>query len=134
MKFDWVDINRYNKDNPLPDADYYHCDTRDFHILSNDGLGTIGLEETLKKAKPDTLVRREDIVPYLLSIKEGLDKKASWRHLVFDGKDIPRVWFKYIRFWRVPDKKDLYLMYYSSGSTLLAMDPAEYTPEAVDLS
>lgn len=133
MKYDWVDIDRYT-DQPLPVADFYHCDTRDFHILSTDGLGSVKLEEALKKVKPTDLMGREEIVPYLTSIRNRL-KKASWMHLVFKGKGNPRLWYKYIRFWKVPAKEGQeakYLMYYESGGTIMPMDPINYGPSSVD--
>lgn len=97
---DWKYIDTYES---LPDADFIHCDTRDFHILCVED------KEYLKKAEKeirkkfgyetlsDCQFDKEEILPMLKDLENKSGGKGSWRHLTL-GVTSKIGWLKYIRF------------------------------------
>lgn len=103
----WKYIDEYES---LPDSDFIHCDTRDFHILCVDN------EENRKETNleiqqfvipsmfPDCLFTKDEILKILKDLEIRSGGKGEWRMLSIGDID----WLKYIRFIKWNDK---YLAY-----------------------
>lgn len=126
----WIYIDDFK--NELPAKEYYHCDTRDFHIYPTEGEpAEVGLRSLVYGADPQDYIKRQDILPYLKAIEEASGGKNPWRHLRFEGKDIPKIWWKYIRFKKVPHTEDLYFVYTTTGKQHIPMSPRTHNADAV---
>lgn len=76
-----------------PKINIIHVDTRDFHFVTN-SMKVNGSKESL--------IKENEITPFLNDLLERSGGKSKWRLLSFDDyKDIGGNWCKYLRFYRI---------------------------------
>ena len=97
----WIYIDQIDK---LPEAEYIHCDTRDFHIICVDG-GKSDKNDTLNKMvrnrlrQESFLFRRDEILGALKALEMGSGGPGDWRMLRLKPCSHHKIgWLKYIRF------------------------------------
>ncbi len=99
----WTSIDTINE--LEPGWTQLHCDTRDFHLLSQ----TVPVEKAFGakldkiKTHEEYLIDEDRILPFLKEIKAFSGGNVEWRFLSFKGISTPAVgsWAtKYIRFYR----------------------------------
>lgn len=91
-----------------------HCDTRDFGVIMTD-------RETTKEADGQAycmlhsgeiderfLMKRDEIIPWLMHIEAISGGRGDWRCLNFDTIETRLGWLKYIRMYRYND--DMFLV------------------------
>lgn len=114
---DWKYIDEYDS---LPDADFIHCDTRDFHILCD-----VCDEEYRNKVKkglekhmdewPNCKFTSSEILKVLKRLETRSGGRGHWRHITTESHPS---WLKYIRFIKtnkVIDGEPVYIAYSTSG-------------------
>lgn len=108
---DWKYIDEYDS---LPDTDFIHCDTRDFHILCVEGDRAETLKNIRKVAGYGTLsdckFTREEILTILKSLETRSGGRGHWRHITTESRPS---WLKYIRF--VKSEESTYIAYSTLG-------------------
>lgn len=115
----------------LSDFDNAHCDTRDFHMITNKS-DNMPFEELDKAIKNETLVEqcsfeKSEIIPLLKSLEIASGGKGGWRHLVVDS--LGYWWLKYIRFHKVKDK---YFCYTTIADNVIPLYREKLKPEFVN--
>lgn len=114
---DWKYIDEYAS---LPDADFIHCDTRDFHILCNtcDDEYREKVKKDLKKHMnncPNCRFTSSEILKVLKGLETRSGGRGHWSYIT--TKSHP-TWLKYIRFIKtnkVTDGEPVYIAYSTSG-------------------
>lgn len=111
---DWKYIDEYES---LPDAEFIHCDTRDFHILCVDD----NQAETLKNIRnvagygtlSDCKFTKEEILKVLKDLETRSGGKGRWRLISTESHP---TWLKYIRFIKIDeDGESVYIAYSNMG-------------------
>lgn len=119
---EWKYIDEYES---LPNTDFIHCDTRDFHIICVNNKGY--KRETRLELKrintqsmfSDCLFTKDEILKILKDLENRSGGKGNWRHIQID--DIH--WLKYIRFIKWNDDK--YLAYANDDCKILSHELLE---------
>ena len=95
------------------DINQIHCDTRDFHCLIKQDVIDVrdGREPEIRKSlhRKDVVISKDEVIPWLKSLKEMAGGNANWRYLLFDNVECDG-WLKYIRMYRHPKKNDLFIV------------------------
>lgn len=110
----WKYIDEYDS---LPDVDFIHCDTRDFHILCVED----NREETLKNIREvagyrtlsDCKFTKEEILTTLKSLETRSGGRGEWRYITTKSHPL---WLKYIRF--VKSEESTYIAYNAFGDII----------------
>lgn len=122
---DWKYIDEYDS---LPEVDFIHCDTRDFHILCCDGdrvekhRAFKGIRHAAEYGTlSDCKFRRDEILGALKTLENNSGGKGSWRMI---STKIGSGWLKYVRFIKTTETVDLlgrtepvYICYTTSGDS-----------------
>lgn len=119
---DWIYIGEFET---LPETEFIHCDTRDFHALCTDGDKKYSYEifKGIRRCENRNEIARCKI-PHneILQILKNLEKRSGgrgeWRMIT--TKSHPS-WLKYIRFVKTAEKDNsdnpLYIAYTACGET-----------------
>ena len=101
MENEWLYIDEIDR---LPETDFVHCDTRDFHVLCIDGSKddkTNALKKLVRNRlrQEQFLFRRDEILGTLKALEMGSGGPGDWRMLRLKPCGHHKInWLKYIRF------------------------------------
>lgn len=105
MEDNWVSLSSLES---IPEkANSYHCDTRDFHIISFTGYNEIREDNIIgdlknNKIDPKYLIKDTEVLEFLRNLENISGGTGDWRYLSFNNPSTG--WLKYIRMYRYEDK------------------------------
>ena len=107
-----MDVNSWNHISIIEIGQYkesVHCDTRDFFVAFGNRVYTKEKDKEVyrllhgSKINEKFLIRRHEILPWLMEMERISGGRNKWRCLNFSHITTAKGWLKYIRFYRYKD-------------------------------
>ena len=106
-KYEWVPLT--DDLNEIPeDANFFNCDTRDFHVICSEEVPQIPYQEPNK----DLQIDLSGALTLLKVLKKKSGGDGDWRHMTFKTGG----WLKYIHFIRT--EESMFQVYSREGNVL----------------